>query len=193
MQQAYQQLSELLTLSVVDAAQAFIGWRLAHNETSGIIVETEAYHQSEPACHASVGKTARTETLFYPPGCAYVYLSYGLHRLVNIVVEPEGVGAAVLIRALEPVTGVDVMCERRYTEKVEALCSGPGKLTQALDIDLHHNSVSFLSSDLRLLPPAEGWETPQIVSGKRIGISKAVERPWRFAVANNRHVSKPRL
>src|SRR5205085_9095826 len=103
---------------------------VTHADASGVIVETEAYHDSEPACHAFVGLTPRTRTLFGPPGRAYVYRSYGIHALLNAVAEPEGVGAAVLIRALEPVDGIDVMRARRGLEPVGALCSGPGKLTQ---------------------------------------------------------------
>ena len=106
-----------------------------HGATSGVIVETEAYHESEPACHAFVGLTPRTATLFGPPGRAYVYFSYGVHALLNAVAEPEGVGAAVLIRALEPLEGVETMRARRGLERVEDLCSGPGKLTQALGIE----------------------------------------------------------
>ena len=113
-----------------------VGCVVRHGDVSGRIVETEAYHQEEPACHAFVGLTPRTRVLFGPPARAYVYRSYGIHALLNAVCEPEGVGAAVLIRALEPIDGVDLMRERRGLERVEDLCSGPGKLTQALGIGL---------------------------------------------------------
>ena len=110
-----------------------------------MIVETEAYHESEPACHAFVGVTPRTRVLFGPPGTAYVYRSYGIHALFNAVCEPEGVGAAVLIRALEPIAGLDAMRERRGLHAVEQLCSGPGKLTQALAIELEHNGTDLVA------------------------------------------------
>ncbi len=116
-----------------------LGCVVRHGATAGVIVETEAYHDSEAACHAHVGVTPRTHILFGPPGRAYVYRSYGIHALLNAVCEPEGVGAAVLIRALEPLEGIDLMRERRGLERVEDLCSGPGKLTQALGIELDLN------------------------------------------------------
>ncbi|MDP9136024.1 MAG: DNA-3-methyladenine glycosylase, partial [Actinomycetota bacterium] len=116
---------------VVDVAHDLLGCVVRHGDCAGRIVETEAYHHSEPACHAYVGLTPRTRVLFGPPGRAYVYRSYGIHSLLNAVCEPEGEGAAVLIRALEPIEGVDPMRERRGVESVRDLCSGPGKLTQA--------------------------------------------------------------
>ena len=119
-----------------------------------MIVETEAYHESEPACHAFVGVTPRTATLFGPPGMAYVYFSYGVHALLNAVAEPEGVGAAVLIRALEPLSGVDRMRERRGLDRVEDLCSGPGKLTQALGIGLELNGTDLARGPDPLRPAA---------------------------------------
>jgi len=125
---------------VLEVAPDLLGCVVRHGETSGVIVETEAYHLSEPACHAFVGLTARTATLFGPPGRAYVYRSYGIHALLNAVCEPEGVGAAVLIRALDPLDGVDVMRARRGLERVEDLCSGPGKLSQALGALIHAKS-----------------------------------------------------
>src|SRR6202011_2775871 len=116
-----------------------IGCVVRHGRCSGVIVEAEAYHDSEPACHAYVGLTRRTATLFGPPGRAYVYRSYGVHAMLNAVTEAEGVGAAVLIRALEPVVGLDAMRARRGLDRPEDLCSGPGRLTQALGIGLDLN------------------------------------------------------
>src|SRR5436305_11173167 len=124
---------------VLEVARELIGCTVEHRGASGVIVETEAYHECEPACHAFVGLTPRTATLFGQPGRAYVYRSYGIHALLNAVCEPEGVGAAVLIRALEPLEGIELMRRRRGLEPVRALCSGPGKLTQALGIGLEHN------------------------------------------------------
>jgi DNA-3-methyladenine glycosylase len=156
-----------------------------------VIVETEAYHDSEPASHAFVGVTARTATLFGPPGRAYVYRSYGIHALLNAVCEPEGVGAAVLIRALEPVDGIEIMRARRGLDRVEDLCSGPGKLTQALGVELACNGVDLASGPLVIGAGGQGWREVRIVPGPRIGITKAVELPWRFCAAGNRFVSRP--
>ncbi len=117
-----------------------------HDGCTGVIVETEAYHDSEPACHAFVGLTARTATLFGPPGQAYVYRSYGIHALLNAVSEPAGIGAAVLIRALEPVEGIDLMRERRRIKSEKELCSGPGKLTQAMGISSRTTERAFLGA-----------------------------------------------
>jgi len=164
---------------------------LDHDGVSGVIVETEAYHDSEPACHAYVGLTARTRPLFGEPGHAYVYRSYGIHALVNAVCEEEGVGAAVLIRALEPLAGVERMRARRGLTRLEELCSGPGKLTQALDVELELNEADLLDSPLRILPPPADRPAPELVVGTRIGIRKAAELPWRFCARGNRNVSKP--
>ena len=181
-----------LELPVVDAAAALVGCTIAHGDTSGVIVETEAYHETEPACHAFAGLTPRTEPLFAAPGVAYVYRSYGIHALLNVVVEPEGVGAAVLIRALEPLAGVDRMRERRAREPVTDLCSGPGKLTQALGIGLDRNATPLLGGPVQLgPPPADRGGPPRLVVGTRIGITRAAELPWRFCAAGNRHVSRP--
>jgi len=181
-----------LELPVVDAARELVGCTISHGPCSGVIAETEAYHDSEPACHAFVGLTARTATLFEAPGIAYVYRSYGIHFLLNVVVEAEGVGAAVLIRALAPLEGIGLMQERRGRERLTDLCSGPGKLTQALGIGLDLNASSLLSGPIRLgPPPPEASEPCAVVVGTRIGITRAVELPWRFCVAGSRHVSKP--
>jgi DNA-3-methyladenine glycosylase len=176
---------------VLEVAEDLIGCVVRHRGSAGIIVETEAYHESEPACHAFVGLTARTSTLFGPPGNTYVYRSYGIHALLNAVCEPEGVGAAVLIRALEPVRGINQMRARRGVERAGLLCSGPGKLTQALGIELHHNGLRLARGPVRNTPRQPGWEEPRIVVDRRIGISKAVDLPWRFCVAGSRFLSRP--
>ncbi|MEJ7798490.1 MAG: DNA-3-methyladenine glycosylase [Solirubrobacteraceae bacterium] len=182
-----------LELPVVEAARALVGCTISYGECSGLIVETEAYHESEPACHAFVGLTARTRPLFGAPGTAYVYRSYGIHALLNVVVEPLGVGAAVLIRALEPLVGLDAMRTGRGRLLPTELCSGPGKLTQALGVGLALNDTSLLDGPIRLGPPPSARPEAAVVSGVRIGITKAVELPWRFCVAGNRHVSRPWL
>ncbi len=176
---------------VLEVAQDLVGCVLRHGETAGVIVETEAYHESEPACHAFVGRTARTHVLFGPPGTAYVYRSYGIHALVNAVCEPEGVGAAVLIRALEPLDGIERMRERRGIRALEQLCSGPGKLTQALAIELEHDATDLERGPVRIEEAAHGWEQVSLVTSTRVGITKAPELPWRFSAAGSRYVSKP--
>jgi DNA-3-methyladenine glycosylase len=177
---------------VLDVARDLIGCTVEHGGTTGAIVETEAYHESEPACHAFVGLTPRTRTLFGEPGRAYVYRSYGIHAMLNAVCEPEGVGAAVLIRALEPLSGMATMRVRRGLVRAEDLCSGPGKLTQALGISLDENGSSLSNGPVRIGPRHDGWQSPPVVAGTRIGISRAVELRWRFCVADSRHVSRPR-
>jgi DNA-3-methyladenine glycosylase len=176
--------------SVHDVARGLVGCRLFFDGVGGTIVETESYERDDPACHAYVGLTERTEVIFGPPGHAYVYLSYGIHSLLNAVAEPEGEAAAVLIRALEPTAGLEAMRERRGARPDRELCSGPGKLTEALGIGLEQNDTD-LSRDPFLLLPPEG-EPPAVVTGPRIGITKAVERPWRFCVAGSPFVSRPR-
>jgi DNA-3-methyladenine glycosylase len=176
--------------SVHDVARDLVGCVVRHGETAGRIVETESYHEEEPACHAFVGVTERSATLFGDPGHAYVYFSYGVHSLLNAVSEPAGVGAAVLIRALEPVEGLELMRARRGLERPEDLCSGPGKLTQALGIGLDLNGTSLLDGPIEILARAVGAE-PRIVIGERIGITKAADLPWRFCDADSRHVSRP--
>jgi DNA-3-methyladenine glycosylase len=177
---------------VLEVARDLIGCTVEHAGTAGVIVETEAYHDSEPASHAFVGLTPRTRTLFGKPGRAYVYLSYGIHELLNAVCEPEGVGAAVLIRALEPLSGIEMMRKRRGLMRIEDLCSGPGKLTQALDVSLDENGSSLTSGPVRIGPRRGDWKSPLVVSGPRIGITKAVDLRWRFCAADNRNVSRPR-
>jgi len=176
---------------VLEVARDLVGCVVRHGATAGVIVETEAYHHSEPACHAYVGLTPRTATLFGPPGIAYVYRSYGIHALLNAVCEPEGEGAAVLIRALEPLDGVDTMRARRGLRRAEDLCSGPGKLTQALGIELGDNGTSLAGGPVRFEAPVSARPEIEVAAGPRIGITKAIELPWRFCAVGSRHVSRP--
>jgi DNA-3-methyladenine glycosylase len=175
---------------VLEVAPELVGCTVVHGETAGTIVETEAYHEHEPASHAFVGLTARTRTLFGPPGRAYVYRSYGIHALLNAVCEPEGVGAAVLIRALAPAAGLELMRERRGVDEERELCSGPGRLTQALGIGLELNGSELDGGPVVILP-REGPAPAVLASAPRVGITKAVELPWRFAATGNRNVSRP--
>jgi DNA-3-methyladenine glycosylase len=177
--------------SVHEVARDLIGWELAVGETAGVIVETEAYEAADPACHAYIGRTTRNEVLFGPPGHAYLYLSYGIHSLLNFVTEPEGTASAVLIRALEPTRGLELMRERRGRDQVAELCSGPGKLTEALGIGLELNGADLLSPPFQLAPPAGDWRSAEVVTGPRIGITKAAELPWRYSVRGSRFVSRP--
>jgi len=175
---------------VLEVARELVGCLVSHGECSGVIVETEAYHDSEPACHAFAGLTPRTRTLFGPPGVAYVYRSYGVHALLNAVCEPEGVGAAVLIRALEPLQGIDAMRRRRGVAPIRQLCSGPGKLTQALAIELAHNGGDLLRGPVVISRRPAVWRDPAISVDRRIGITRAVELPWRFCLTGSRFLSR---
>ena len=182
---------------VVDVARELIGCTVEHGGCAGAVVETEAYHESEPACHAYKGLTPRTEVLFGAPGNAYVYRSYGIHALLNAVCEPEGVGAAVLIRALAPTAGIELMRARRTLAGARLpherdLCSGPGKLTQALGIWLGENGASLASGPVRIGERAGDWRRPEVVDGTRIGITHATELRWRFCAAGDANVSSPR-
>jgi len=189
--------AEFYARPVLEVAPELIGCTVQHGRTSGVIVETEAYHESEPACHAFAGLTPRTKTLFGPPGHAYVYRSYGIHALLNAVCEPEGVGAAVLIRALQPVRGIERMRARRglianRPARNAELCSGPGKLAQALDIGLGDDGRTLWRGPLRILARAGTWQDPLILQGERVGITRAMDLRWRFCAGGNGHVSRPR-
>ena len=177
--------------SVHEVARDLIGCELAVEGTAGIIVETEAYDATDPACHAYIGRTARNEVLFGPPARAYVYLSYGIHNLLNAVAEPEGSAAAVLIRALEPTEGIDLMRDRRGREEPAELCSGPGKLTEALGVDLSLDGADLLAPPFELSARRPEWRTDEIVASTRIGITRAAELPWRYCAAGNSYVSRP--
>jgi DNA-3-methyladenine glycosylase len=176
--------------SVHAVARDLVGCRLFFDGVGGTIVETESYERDDPACHAYIGLTDRTEILFGPPGRAYVYLSYGIHSLLNSVCEPEGEAAAVLIRALEPTAGLEAMRARRGSRPDVELCSGPGKLTEALGIGLERNGADLGHDPFLLLRPDR--PAPQVVAGPRIGITKAADRPWRFCAAGSRFASRPR-
>lgn len=173
---------------VREVARELVGCELLVDGVGGVIVETEAYHQSEPACHAYAGLTRRTEVLFGAPGRAYVYLSYGIHSLVNAVCEPEGVGAAVLIRALEPRYGLEAMAERRGLEDPRLLCAGPGRLSQALGIGLGLNGRSLARAPFELR--AGTRDRPEVLAAPRIGITRAVDLPWRYCAAGSRFLSR---
>jgi DNA-3-methyladenine glycosylase len=177
--------------SVHEVARELIGCTLLHGDCGGVIVETESYERDDPACHAYVGRTARNQVLFGPPGRAYVYLSYGIHSLLNAVAEPDGEAAAVLIRALEPTVGIEAMRQRRGREVDEELCSGPGKLTEALGVGLDDNGACLGAPPFAVLGREGAWAETELAVGPRIGISKAVEYPWRFCAAGNRFVSRP--
>ena len=182
---------EFFDRSVHEVARDLIGCRVAVGETAGVIVETEAYEASDPACHAYIGRTARNEVLFGPPGHAYVYLSYGIHSLLNFVTEREGSASAVLIRALEPTDGVELMRERRGREDIEGLCSGPGKLTEALGVDLSLNGADLLQPPFGVSERSASWGAVEIAASERIGITKAADLPWRYSAAGSRYVSRP--
>ncbi len=176
---------------VLEVARDLIGCVVRHGDAAGVIVETEAYHEVEPACHAFNGRTPRSEALFAAPGTAYVYRSYGIHALLNAVCEDEGIGAAALIRALEPLEGAGEMRARRGRERHAELCSGPGKLTQALGVGLECNGTSLLSGPVRIEPAASSAQERAILTGPRIGITRAVELQWRFCARESPYVSRP--
>lgn len=168
-------------------ARALIGASLTLDGVGGPIVETEAYDITDPASHSFAGPTARNAVMFGPVGRVYVYRIYGLHFCLNIVCGPQ-VGGAVLIRALLPAIGIETMTERRGTGKLEALCSGPGRLCQALGITLAQNGLPIDEAPFVLTPAPDA---SVIAVGPRIGITKAVDQPWRFGLACSRYVSKP--
>ena len=168
------------------AARELIGWTLTMNGVGGRIVETEAYHPEEPASHSFSGPTPRNAVMFGPVGRVYVYRSYGIHWCMNLVCG-DGPGSAVLIRALEPTAGLDVMRERRGTDAARLLCSGPGRLCQALAVTRAHDGLRLDQPPFDLIP----GEPAGLVAGPRIGISKAVDLPWRFGERGSRFLSKP--
>ena len=181
-------LEQVLARSVHDSARALIGWTLLLDGVGGIIVEAEAYAPDDPASHSFPGRTARNGTMFGPPGRLYVYRSYGIHWCANVVCERAGVGAGVLLRALEPTHGLGAMRRRRGVEDVHLLCSGPGRLTEALGITREHDGLSLADPPFALLPPPDGVD---VATGTRIGITKAGDVPWRYVLSGSRFVSRP--
>jgi DNA-3-methyladenine glycosylase len=169
-----------------DVARMLIGATLLVDGVGGIIVETEAYDPADPASHTFGGKTPRNAAMFGPPGRAYVYRSYGIHWCLNFVCREEGHGAGVLIRALEPTQGLDVMRDRRGLQEPRLLCSGPGKLGQALAITHAMNGHRLDRAPFKVLAAPPGVE---VITGPRIGISKAVDVPWRFGLAHSKYWS----
>jgi DNA-3-methyladenine glycosylase len=170
-----------------DVARMLIGAVLRVDGVGGRIVETEAYDREDPASHSHSGPTPRNRVMFGPPGRAYVYRSYGIHWCLNFVCREEGHGAGVLIRALEPLHGIEVMCERRGMHDPRLLCSGPGRLGQALAITHDFNGHRLDHKPFEVFAP-EGRH--DVVVGPRIGISKAADVPWRFGLAGSPFVSR---
>jgi DNA-3-methyladenine glycosylase len=174
--------------SVHKVAPDLIGTTLLVDGVGGIIVEVEAYHHTDPAAHSYNGPTPRNLVMFGPPGFVYVYRSYGIHWCINFVCEKEGSASAVLIRALEPTHGIAAMRRRRLLHDERLLCSGPGKLTQALAITHQHNELPLDAPPMALYARTQ---RPDIVTGLRIGLTKAVELPWRYGVRGSKFLSKP--
>jgi DNA-3-methyladenine glycosylase len=171
-----------------EVASRLIGMTLLVGGVGGIIVETEAYDAEDPASHSFSGPTPRNAVMFGPPGHAYVYLSYGIHWCLNVVCREAGHGAGVLIRALEPTTGVSLMVKRRRRQDPRTLCAGPGRLGQALAITRELNGKRI---DMPPFSLTAASMRARVVCGPRIGISKAVDRPWRFGLAGSCYVSRP--
>lgn len=174
--------------SVHEVAPDLIGATLLVGGIGGILVEVEAYHQTDPAAHSFRGPTSRNAVMFGPPGFAYVYRSYGIHWCLNFVCETKGTASAVLIRAIEPTTGLPVMRRRRGVSDPRLLCSGPGRLCEALAVTDAHYGLALDEPPFALY--ARQGEV-QVVAGPRIGLTKAVDLPWRYGLKGSRFLSKP--
>jgi len=180
--------SEFFARSVHQVAPELIGVTLLVDGVGGLIVEVEAYDHEDPASHGFRGRTERNASMFGPPGHAYVYRSYGIHWCLNLVCEEEGVANAVLVRALEPTHGLDVMRTRRGLEDERLLCSGPGRLCQALAVTREHDGLALDRPPFEL---RDRDRPVEVVTGPRIGITRAAELPWRYAEAGSRFLSRP--
>lgn len=174
--------------SVHEVAPDLIGATLLVDGVGGIITEVEAYHHTEPAAHSFNGPTPRNMVMFGPPGFLYVYRSYGIHWCMNFVCEKEGSASAVLIRALEPTHGIPAMRRRRGLQDERSLCTGPGKLCEAMGVSIKHNTLPLDAPPIAVYARKH---KPEIASGIRIGITKAVELPWRYGLKGSRFLSKP--
>jgi DNA-3-methyladenine glycosylase len=174
--------------SVHTVAPDLIGATLLFKGVGGVIVEVEAYHHTDPAAHSFGGRTERNAVMFGPPGYAYVYRSYGIHWCLNFVCEPEGVASAVLIRALAPTHGLAVMRRRRGVTDERLLCSGPGRLSEALGITDAQYGLPLDNPPFEILARADDVE---VAVGPRIGLTKAIEHPWRYGLSGSRFVIKP--
>jgi len=174
--------------SVHEVAPELVGATLLFNGVGGRIVEVEAYHHTDPAAHSFRGPTERNAIMFGPPGYAYVYRSYGIHWCVNFVCEPKGSASAVLIRAIEPTEGLAAMRRRRGVVDNRLLCSGPGRLCQALGITHRHNGLALDEPPFDLFARSDDVE---VVAGPRIGLTKAADKPWRYGLKGSRFLSKP--
>lgn len=180
---SYPRLSrEFFLQPTIEVAKALLGKVFVHRSVEGIlagrIVEDEAYSQEDPACHCSRGKTQRNATMFGEPGHAYVYFTYGMHYCLNCVTQPPGTGAGVLIRAMQPLAGIETMMKNRQTDTVQNLCNGPGKLCKALGIDARMNGTDVLGDTLFLVD--DGTRYAEIVERPRVGIREAADWLWRF-------------
>ncbi len=180
--------ADFFARSVHEVAADLIGATFLVDGVGGVIVEVEAYHHTDPAAHSFNGRTARNAVMFGPPGRVYVYRSYGIHWCVNFVCEPEGSASAVLIRALMPTAGLEVMRRRRGVAGERLLCAGPGRLCQALAITGAHNGAVLNQPPFALLARTA---PPEIVSGPRIGITRAADLPWRYGLKGSRFLSRP--
>jgi DNA-3-methyladenine glycosylase len=180
--------SDFFARSVHEVAPELVGATLLVEGVGGRIVEVEAYDHEDPAAHGYRGRTSRNAAMFGPPGHAYVYRSYGIHWCLNLVCEAEGVASAVLVRALEPVEGIEAMRVRRGVDGARLLCSGPGRLCEALAVSLAHDGLPLDAPPFELLPRTG---EPELVTGPRIGITRAAERPWRYGLAGSRFLSRP--
>ncbi|MBN9006386.1 MAG: DNA-3-methyladenine glycosylase [Rhizobiales bacterium] len=174
--------------NVLEVAPDLIGATLLVNGVGGVIVEVEAYHHTEPAAHSYRGPTPRNMVMFGPAGFTYIYRSYGIHWCMNFVCEKEGSAAAVLIRALQPTHGIPAMRRRRGLHDERSLCSGPGKLCEALGISIAHNALPLDAPPIALYRRTEAID---VVTGVRIGITKAAALPWRYGLKGSKFVSKP--